>query len=151
MLDPPNLDQASSHEQVVENIEDIHNPVIGERQVSIEEDIVVEAESHLDENHISAVAESASSTTPEDAPKKSYASIVSSQSKKGPTKVYVPANTSRVAPTKTEKQSVDVATHASDPEASAQAAALNALKIDNFQDKGIVFFTIFGHWLRAKF
>ncbi|XP_022879398.1 ras GTPase-activating protein-binding protein 2-like isoform X1 [Olea europaea var. sylvestris] len=135
VLDPPNLDQASSHEQVVENIEDIHNPVIGERQVSIEEDIVVEAESHLDENHISAVAESASSTTPEDAPKKSYASIVSSQSKKGPTKVYVPANTSRVAPTKTEKQSVDVATHASDPEASARAAALNALKIDDFQDK----------------
>ncbi|KAL2528610.1 Nuclear transport factor 2 (NTF2) family protein with RNA binding (RRM-RBD-RNP motif) domain [Forsythia ovata] len=138
VIDPPNLDQASSREHIVENIEeDVHDQVIDEREVSIDEDLVVESESHLNENHISAVAESVSFATQEDAPKKSYASILSSQSisKKGTTKVYIPSYTSRVAPSKTEKLSVDVAPHASDPEASAPAVALNAPEIDDLQDE----------------
>ncbi|XP_059306080.1 nuclear transport factor 2-like isoform X2 [Lycium ferocissimum] len=53
----------------------------------------------------------------EDAPKKSYVSIVSSQTKKGPTKIYVPTNTSRTAQ-KAVKQPVAAVALTPAPEAS---------------------------------
>ncbi|KAL0424507.1 UNVERIFIED_CONTAM: Nuclear transport factor 2 [Sesamum radiatum] len=98
VVDPPKPDHATSDVQEFETIEEKdNNQVIDERPASQDRDIVVEAGSHLNENHASVAAESASSASQEDAPKKSYASIVSSQTKKGPTRVYVPANSARVA------------------------------------------------------
>ncbi|XP_028090404.1 putative G3BP-like protein isoform X4 [Camellia sinensis] len=86
------------------------------------------------------VTESASSTAQEDTPKKSYASIVSSQTKKGGSgtiKVYVPANTSRVAHTKTVKQTLGSVAHAPMPEASSPSASgsVNALESGNAQEE----------------
>uniref|UniRef100_K4AW84 Uncharacterized protein n=1 Tax=Solanum lycopersicum TaxID=4081 RepID=K4AW84_SOLLC len=54
----------------------------------------------------------------EDAPTKSYASIVSSQTKKGPTKIYAPTNTSRIGPPKAVKQTVAALPQTEAPEAS---------------------------------
>ncbi|MCD7458942.1 hypothetical protein HAX54_039666 [Datura stramonium] len=54
--------------------------------------------------------------------KKSYASIVSSQTKKGPTRVYVPAN-SRMPPAKAEKYPVNSVARAPAPESSIPTAS----------------------------
>ncbi|KAJ8546233.1 hypothetical protein K7X08_018816 [Anisodus acutangulus] len=81
----------------------VHGSLENEKLVGDEREIVVGAESHINENHASVNAQPATSVAQEDAPKKSYASIVSSQTKKGPTKIYVPAS-SRMAPAKAEKQ-----------------------------------------------
>ncbi|KAK4490747.1 hypothetical protein RD792_001452 [Penstemon davidsonii] len=123
----------------VETIEDKANDqVIDETQVSDDRDIVVEAEPHLNENHLSNIAESVPSSSLEDTPKKSYASIVSSQTKKGPTRIYVPANTAKVpkgASAKTEKPSVNSAGKASGSEASALAAPVNAPESKDAQEE----------------
>ncbi|OIT05820.1 hypothetical protein A4A49_10752 [Nicotiana attenuata] len=101
VLDPPNHRQTSSHAaeeiQVVDEV--VHGSLEGERLVGDKREIVVEAESHIIESHNSENAEPATSVSQEDAPKISYASIVSSETKKGPTKIYVPAN-SRMVPSK---------------------------------------------------
>ncbi|XP_016477862.1 nuclear transport factor 2 [Nicotiana tabacum] len=107
VVDPPNLDQADSYAEEVKNIEEkVHDSLEDGRQVGDEREIVVEAESHFNENQNHPNTESENSVAQEDAPKKSYASIVSSQTKKGPTKIYVPTNTSRMAPAKAVKQPV---------------------------------------------
>ncbi|PIN14536.1 Alternative splicing factor SRp20/9G8 (RRM superfamily) [Handroanthus impetiginosus] len=104
-IDSPDVNHVTSQVEEVENIEEkINDQVTDERQPSNDTDILVEGESHLIDNHEATVAESLASSSQEDAPKKSYASIVSSQTKKGPTKVYVPANTAKGAPAKTEEQ-----------------------------------------------
>lgn len=62
------------------------------------------------ENHISAVAESSHTSGQDDGTKNSYASIVKkAKGSPGPTKVYVPTNTVRSAPSNTQKQSAAVA------------------------------------------
>lgn len=136
VVDPPKPDHVTSDVQEFETIEEKdNNQVIDERPASQDRDIVVEAGSHLNENHASVATESASSTSQEDAPKKSYASIVSSQTKKGPTKVYVPANSARVASPKTEKQSVNQAAEASGSEASAHHTPVVAPESNDAQDE----------------
>ncbi|KAK4426250.1 Nuclear transport factor 2 [Sesamum alatum] len=136
VVDPPKPDHATSDVQEIETIEEKgNNQVIDERPASQDRDIVVEAGSHSNENHASVAAESASSASQEDAPKKSYASIVSSQTKKGPTKVYVPANSARVASPKTEKQSVNPAAEASGSEASAHLTPVVAPESNDAQDE----------------
>ncbi|XP_059642491.1 nuclear transport factor 2-like isoform X2 [Cornus florida] len=134
VLDPPMLDPASSLVEEVQNVDvKARDPLDNEKQLVNEKEVVVDSESHSNENHVSAVPESASSTAQEDAPKKvSYASIVSSQTKKGssgPIKVFVPANTSRMLPMKTDKQSIGLATHAPEPEASAPSS-INAPEVE---------------------
>ncbi|XP_076926739.1 nuclear transport factor 2-like isoform X2 [Bidens hawaiensis] len=80
---------------------------------------------HPIENIKSVVEESGSSSV-EDAPKMSYASILSSQTKKrdpasGPTKVHVPAKTLNPTPVKTENRAVATVAQNSPPEAPAPA------------------------------
>ncbi|KAL2523026.1 Nuclear transport factor 2 (NTF2) family protein with RNA binding (RRM-RBD-RNP motif) domain [Forsythia ovata] len=136
VLDPPSLNLATSHTEDVENVEEkADDQVNDEMQVSNDVDIPVVGESHLDENHMTTVEESATSSSQEDAPKKSYASILSSQSKKGPTEVYVPANTLRVAPTLTEKQSINSAAPASGPESSSSTEPVNEPESHDTEDE----------------
>ncbi|XP_059283645.1 nuclear transport factor 2-like isoform X4 [Lycium ferocissimum] len=119
VVDPPNLDQAGSYAEEVQHVEEKANePLEDGRQVGDESEIVVEAESHFNEDQNPANTESANSVTQEDAPKMSYASIVSSQTKKGPIKIYVPTNTSRAAPPKAVKQPVAAVAQTPAPEAS---------------------------------
>ncbi|CAI9752746.1 unnamed protein product [Fraxinus pennsylvanica] len=137
VLDLPNLNQATSQKEDVETVEEKADDLVNDvMQVSNDDvDILVVGESHLDENHISSVAESATSSSQEDPPKKSYASILSSQSKMGPTKVYVPANTLGVAPTITEKRSIDSAVTASSPEPSSPTAPVNEPESHDTEDE----------------
>ncbi|KAL3376460.1 hypothetical protein AABB24_003074 [Solanum stoloniferum] len=119
VVDPPNLDQAGTHAEEVQHVEEKANDSLEDRrQVADEREIVVETESHFNEDQNPTNTESANSVAQEDAPKKSYASIVSSQTKKGPTKIYVPTNTSRMAPPKAEKQPVAAVAQTAAPEAS---------------------------------
>ncbi|XP_051115399.1 nuclear transport factor 2-like [Andrographis paniculata] len=116
VVDPPQPDFAlpPQVEETV-NAEKENNQVTNDRPESHHRDIVVEAEPHLSENqpHVSenhpaaTEEESATTTSQEDTQKKSYASILSSQAKKGPTKMYVPTSMARVPATKTVKQSVN--------------------------------------------
>ncbi|KAG8366960.1 hypothetical protein BUALT_Bualt16G0022600 [Buddleja alternifolia] len=125
VADLPNTDHATFLEEEVEiNDAKANDQATDERQDSHDRDIVIEAESHLDENHVVAEPVTPASQE-EDAPKKSYASIVSSQTKKGLTKVYVPANNTRVASPKTEKPSVDHAAEASGSVTSAVSEIVN--------------------------
>uniref|UniRef100_A0A5B7CAF6 Putative ras GTPase-activating protein-binding protein 2 n=1 Tax=Davidia involucrata TaxID=16924 RepID=A0A5B7CAF6_DAVIN len=142
VLDHPVLDPATSLVEEVQNVDEkAHDTLDNEKQLIInEKEVVVESESRSNENHISVVTEPASSTAQEDAPKKSYASIVSSQTKKGssgPTKVYVPANTSRVAPIKIDKQSLSSVAQTPGPEAWTTTApsSINAPESGNAQDE----------------
>ncbi|XP_047951529.1 nuclear transport factor 2-like isoform X2 [Salvia hispanica] len=112
--------------------EKVNDLVIEERVSSHPRDIVVEAESCSNENHALA-EEPIISAFHEDAPKKSYASIVSSKTK-GPAKVYVPTK-ARVASTKTEQQSIIPAAEASVSEASENHATVNAPEIDDARDE----------------
>ncbi|KAK4346419.1 hypothetical protein RND71_032758 [Anisodus tanguticus] len=100
----------------------VHGSLENEKLVGDEREIVVGAESHINEDHASVNAQPATSVAQEDAPKKSYASIVSSQTKKGSTKIYVPAN-SRMAPAKAEKQPVNSAARVPIPESSIPTAS----------------------------
>lgn len=103
--------------------------------------VTVDPEPQSKENHISAVSESAANAQ-EDTPKKSYASIVSSQTKKGnavPVRVYVPTKTSKVAPPKTEKRAVSSVSQ--DP-AGAVPNAPSSPGSNNIQNEGIRAFNL---------
>lgn len=116
VLEPPNHRQPSSHAEDIQIVEEVvHGSLENEKLVGDEREIMVGAESHIN-------AEPVTSVSQEDAPKKSYASIVSSQTKKGPTKIYVPSN-SRMAPAKTEKQPVKSVAQAPGPESSIHTAS----------------------------
>lgn len=138
MPDSLNANPASSHTEEVKNVDiKIHDSLEGEKQVSNEREFFVDTESHLNENQASASLESSQSTTAiqDDAPKKSYASILSSQMKKGPTKIYVPTNASRM---KTEKQSASLVAQAPLPEAPTPTAPNTAInESKNAQEEGI--------------
>ena len=84
VVDPPNLGQVGSH---VEEDQHVANDSLEDGiHVGDERKIVVETESRLNEDQNPANSESANSVAQEDSPKKSYASIVTSQKKKGPSK-----------------------------------------------------------------
>ncbi|XP_010317134.2 nuclear transport factor 2-like isoform X3 [Solanum lycopersicum] len=115
----PDLDQAGSPAEEVQHVEEKANDSsVDGRQVADEREIVVETGSYFNEDQHPTNTESVNSVAQEYAPKKSYASIVSSQTKKGPTKIYVPTNTSRVAPPKAVKQPVAVVAQNAAPESS---------------------------------
>lgn len=144
VYDPPEVDSTTSliEEVQVQHVEEKPcDPVDNERQLVDEEEVVVEHEPQSDENHVLAVTESASYTAQEDAPKKSYAYILSSQTKKagsGPAKVYVQANTSRVGPTKTEKQTPIPVAHdpVTEPSAPSASGSVNDPQSGNAQEEG---------------
>ncbi|KAG6398393.1 hypothetical protein SASPL_139852 [Salvia splendens] len=91
------------------------------------------ADPRVNENHVLEAAESLPCSPQEDAPKKSYASIVSSQTKKGPIKVYVPTNTSKVVLPKIETQPVNTSEHPA-PESPSPIAPTNASESRDTQD-----------------
>lgn len=107
VVDPPDLDQAGSPAEEVQHVEEKANDSsVDGRQVADEREIVVETGSYFNEDQHPTNTESVNSVAQEYAPKKSYASIVSSQTKKRTTKIYAPTNTSRMAPPKAVKQTV---------------------------------------------
>ncbi|GLU10949.1 hypothetical protein SLE2022_277240 [Rubroshorea leprosula] len=118
--DPPAPDPSTFVVEENQNApEKAHEPSDHEKHIGNEKDAVEESQSHLNESEISIVAESASSSAQEDAPKKSYASIVKvTQGSPGLTKVYVPTNTAKVTPKKIENQSI-VSAPSAPPETSA--------------------------------
>ncbi|KAL7094641.1 hypothetical protein ACP275_11G116700 [Erythranthe tilingii] len=138
VVDPLEPDHTTPHMEEIKTIEEKDNDkVVDERPVIDNRDIVMETEVHLNENHASVAEEPVTLASQEDAPKKSYASILSSQTKKGPTKVYIPANTARVSSSKTEKQSTNPVTEALSltSEVSAPLAPVNEPESDDSQDE----------------
>ncbi|KAJ9564474.1 hypothetical protein OSB04_000440 [Centaurea solstitialis] len=143
-IDSPSPDLVSVHKEETKKIEEEAQDVMeNEGPLANENNNSAEPEPFPSENNKPlVVAESISSTPVEDAPKMSYASILSSQTKKGgpmPTKVYVPANTSRITPAKTEN--IPVATVAQGPpppEVSAPIASSSISSPDssNVHDEG---------------
>ncbi|PSS30512.1 G3BP-like protein [Actinidia chinensis var. chinensis] len=125
-------------EEVQKVNEEAYEQFDNEKRVVREKEATLDCEPQPNENHITAVTESTSSTVQEDTPKKSYASILSSQTKKGgsrPTKVYVPANTSRLAPKKNEKRSLGLVASDPAPEASASSASGSAFESGNAHEE----------------
>lgn len=89
-----------------------------ETQIPVENEDSVEPHFQSNGNDDSQATKLASSAQ-EDAPKKSYASIVKVQKgSSGPTKVYVPTNTVKSGPNKTESQVIESVESAEVPEAA---------------------------------
>ncbi|KAK2663253.1 hypothetical protein Ddye_001827 [Dipteronia dyeriana] len=114
--DPPAADHTS---HVAEDQNIYEEPTEHERRFQDEKE-VLESQSHEVEKDVSAMVESVPSSAQEDASKKSYASIVKvTEGSSGPNEIYVPANTAKMTPKKTENQSLRSATPASHSETSA--------------------------------
>nr|XP_043608117.1 nuclear transport factor 2-like isoform X2 [Erigeron canadensis] len=139
-IDSPLPNLASVH-KVVNSVEE------GARDISeiggplVKESNLAESEPHPIENNILVLTESISSTAMEDTPKKSYASILNSHTKKGgpgSTKANVPANTLKSTPTKPENKSVATVAQGPPPEVSAPMASSSISSPDssNLQDEG---------------
>ncbi|KAK9267032.1 hypothetical protein L1049_025301 [Liquidambar formosana] len=113
------LDPATSFEEDdLNNGAEVCDPSDDE-EGSVIEDEVVEPVTHSNQNETLTVVDSAPAVQ-EDAPKKSYASIVRvTKGSAASTSVYVPAGTARVAPANTDQHSFGSATPAPQPEASA--------------------------------
>ncbi|KAL6551612.1 hypothetical protein OROGR_007766 [Orobanche gracilis] len=126
VVDSSKSDHTTSQVDEVEVIEEnTVDQVIEEREAGNHTDILIEAESQFNEDHVTEVAESVISSH-EDPPKMSYASIVSSQTKKRPTKIYVPANTAKLSQAKTEKQPIIPTGEGLLPESSSHTAREDA-------------------------
>ncbi|KAI9153549.1 hypothetical protein LWI28_012951 [Acer negundo] len=118
--DPPAADHTTSHVEEDQNIsEEVYEP--SEHEIRfLDEKEVLESQSHEVEKDVSAMVELVPSSVQEDAPKKSYASIVKvTKGSSGPNKIYVPTNTAKVTRKKTENQPLKSATPASHSETSA--------------------------------
>lgn len=133
VLDPPVFNQEKSHIEEVPNVETKNDDLKGNESESTK--AVPISESQPTENHISAALDPSPFNAEEDAPKKSYASIVSSHTKKGNSgsvKMYVPTNSAKVAPLKTEKPSLNSVSQDVAPAASVP----NAPESSNAADEG---------------
>lgn len=134
VVDLPIVDTSTSHIKV-ENVENIaHDELSNERELVSEKEEVAASDPQTIRNHVSEVTESATPIGESDAPKKSYASILSSQAKKGvvgTTKVYVPTNTAKIPPKKVENKAVAPVANTGTlaPGASASASAVESGKI----------------------
>nr|DAD31470.1 TPA_asm: hypothetical protein HUJ06_010320 [Nelumbo nucifera] len=122
--DHPALDQATSlPEEDLNDGEEVCDPSDNEEGSVIEEEVVVEPPDHSSQSEVHPAPESASSTVPEDAPKKSYASIVKvMKGSTTPTAVYVPSNAVRTASANTDQQSYGSAAPASVSETSVPSS-----------------------------
>ncbi|XP_045794604.1 nuclear transport factor 2-like isoform X1 [Trifolium pratense] len=119
IADPSPPDPANSHKErqiVAENAYEPSNH--HETQIVAENEDIVEPDFQSNENDDSQAAEITSSSQ-EDAPKKSYASIVKvPKGKLAPAKVYVPTNTVKKATNRTESQVVESVKAAPVPESA---------------------------------
>lgn len=118
--DPPAPEPSTSIvEEVISVAEKAYEPSDRELQLGNEKEANGELQLHSNGSEAPVVVESVSSSAQEDAPKKSYASIVKvPKGSSGPTKVYVATNTAKVAPKKVENQTVASASPAP-PQTSA--------------------------------
>ncbi|KAF8408219.1 hypothetical protein HHK36_007364 [Tetracentron sinense] len=109
----------TSLKEDLNNGEEVCDPSDNEEGSVIEEE-VVDPPAHSSQDEIRPVLDSASSTVPEDAPKKSYASILKVvKGNMTPASVYIPTNNIRAAPVNAEQQSLGSAAPAPAPEALA--------------------------------
>ncbi|KAL5582154.1 hypothetical protein UlMin_014596 [Ulmus minor] len=132
--DPPAPDLATTgHKDADDNVvEKVYNASDLERQIDNEDESVVEPPSRCHGNDLPVEIELASTTAPEDAPKKSYAYIVKvAKGSPVPTKIYVPTNTVKVALKKMENQSLESAVPASVPEPSTPSSTDSPLQGSN--------------------
>ncbi|XP_058081709.1 nuclear transport factor 2 isoform X2 [Magnolia sinica] len=117
--------EALISEEDLHNGQEVCDPSDNEEgSVIEEEEVVVEPPAHSSQNEVQQVTE-LTSTVQEDAPKKSYASIVKvMKDTAGPVAVYVPTTAIWVAPANTERQSVE-------PPAPAPAPVINSPTSNN--------------------
>lgn len=136
VINPPKPDLVTSQgEEIETNGEKDNDQVTDEKPEIHHRDIVVEVESHSSENHDSVAEGSTTSASQDDNQKKSYALIVSSQTKKGTTKVYVPSRMAKVNSAKTEKQSINPPLEVSGSE-TVHRSFDNAPEMNDSQDEG---------------
>ncbi|XP_039033536.1 nuclear transport factor 2-like isoform X2 [Hibiscus syriacus] len=121
-VDPSPTDATTAFVEENQNVvEQVAEPSDKERQLVNEQEALSVSHSHSHSNDIPVVVESTSSAQ-EDTPKKSYASIVKvPKGNSGPTRVYVPTNSSRVMPRETESQPL-VSPAPAPPEACAPSS-----------------------------
>ncbi|XP_062151038.1 nuclear transport factor 2-like isoform X2 [Alnus glutinosa] len=122
--DPPATDPETSTVEEDQNVvEKSHDPSQHERLLAIEKEAVPQPKSHSNGNDVSTAVEPSSSPGQDDAPKKSYASIVRvTKGSSGLTKVYVPTNTIKAVPKTPENQSIGLVVPTSVLEASAPSS-----------------------------
>ncbi|CAA0820294.1 Nuclear transport factor 2 (NTF2) family protein with RNA binding (RRM-RBD-RNP motifs) domain [Striga hermonthica] len=137
VADSPKANHETSQVEEADIIEEkISDEVIEDRQLGDNHtDVLIEADSHINENHVTEVADAVTSSSQEDTPKKSYASIVSSATKKGPTKIYVPTNTAKLAQAKAEKQPLNPAAGESLPELTSHVVPDDVPESKDVQDE----------------
>ncbi|KAF5457644.1 hypothetical protein F2P56_021732 [Juglans regia] len=134
--DPPAIVLETSTVEVDQNVaEKSYDPSEQERHLAIGKETVMPSHSNSNGNDLSTAVESSSSSGQDDAPRKSYASIVKvTKGSSGPTKIYVPTNTLKVAPKKTENQSLGSVVPSSVPEPSAPSS-VGTPESSNTQDE----------------
>ncbi|KAE8706248.1 putative anthocyanin 5-aromatic acyltransferase [Hibiscus syriacus] len=140
--DPPAPDPATAPVEENQNVaEQVHEPSDSEKQLVNEKMPAVNPHSHSNGDDIPAVVESASPSAQEDSAKKSYASIVKvAKGSLGPTRVFVPSNTTEVTPKETEKQP-PVSAASAPPEVSAPSSD-DAPKGNDIPEEGIFRFSL---------
>ncbi|CAL1357648.1 unnamed protein product [Linum trigynum] len=129
--EPSAPDPSTSVEvEVTKASENESEPSDHEKKLTVEKEIPVEPQYHANGNQTSVVDEIASSTAQEDAPKKSYASIVKvAKGSPGQIKVYVPTNSAKATSKKTEDPPVPVV---SAPESESRMATGGDAPTDSF-------------------
>ncbi|KAL2618123.1 hypothetical protein AAZV13_08G226500 [Glycine max] len=117
----PTNSHVNKGQTVAENAYELSNN--HERQIPVENEGNVESHFQSNGNDDSQATELASSAQ-DDAPKKSYASIVKVQKGSSvPTKVYVPTNTLKSGPNKTESKVVESVESTEVPEAALESVS----------------------------
>lgn len=137
-IDSPSPDFASVHKDKAPIVEEEAREVLENEGSSANENNSVRPEPNPSENNMSPVLEPISSTADEDTPKKSYASILSSQTKKGPAKAHVPAKTLKTTPTKTESKPAATVSQGPPTEVTAPIASssISSPNSSNVHDEG---------------
>ncbi|PIA57677.1 hypothetical protein AQUCO_00600422v1 [Aquilegia coerulea] len=122
----PVSEPAIAVEESVDKGEEVCNPSDNEEGSIVDVEIVGESPASPNQHEVRLIPETASSAGQEDAPKKSYASIVKvTKGERRPVPVYVPTNKARVASRKTEQQSVGSATTAPERDTLAPSTESN--------------------------
>lgn len=140
VLDPPVLNPEKSHVEELPIIEMKTDDSKEDESELVSTKAAVPPESQPKGNHIFEALDPASCNAEEDAPKKSYASIVSAHSKKGSSgtvKMYVPTNAAKVDSPKSEKHLVNSISQDPDPAPAPAASVPNAPASNNAGDEGI--------------
>ena len=137
-IDSPSPNFATVHKDEAPIVEEEAREVLENEGSSANENNSVRPEPNPSENNMSPVLEPISSTAEEDTPKKSYASILSSQTKKGPAKAHVPAKTVKTTPTKTESKPAATVSQGPPTEVTAPIASssISSPNSSNVHDEG---------------